>query len=106
MNSQTSSSRSGSRLENDSVLSFDQTIGDQILKQGQKFPDVLFSVDELDAKRHVLDTVNSSLLRMDAMMRPEPRFRAHNSRTGYAVFEKQSQDLAAQVVATGTRVLI
>ncbi len=100
--------RSGpdSHLKNYGVLRFDQSIGDKFLKKRQELLDVLLGVDEFDAKRHVLGAIDATLFAMDAMMGPETRLRPHYGRACYALFEKQRNNLAAQVVALGAGVLI
>src|ERR1700689_1396481 len=106
MNSQPSLIRSGRRLQDDSVLSFDQSVCENFLEKRQKCCDVLLRVDEFDPQRHVLGGVSSPLLRMDAMMGAESCFGAQHGCAGDALFEKERKYLVAQIVASGTRIFV
>ena len=53
-------------------------------------------VYELDAKWHVLGGVDSALLRVHAMMRPEACLRAQHGCAGDALLEQQRKNLTAQ----------
>ena len=44
--------------------------------------------------------------RVNAMMRPEACFRTQHSCAGHALIEKQGENLAAQVIASGTGVFV
>ena len=88
MNSPPSLSRSGSRLQDHRVLSFDQSVRDEFLKKRQECRDVPLRVDEFDAQRHVLGRVRAPLLRMDAMMGPESGFGTQHGCARHALFEE------------------
>jgi len=87
-------------------MSFDHYVRHQLAQQRQEGFDVLLRVDELDAKRHVLGSVNSSLLGMHAMMRSEACLGTQYGCASDALFEQQRNNLTAQIVALRTGVFV
>src|SRR5579872_907439 len=97
--SHASSSLSDGRLENDSVVGFDHPVSQKFHEGRDKPFDVLRHVDKLDAQRHVLRGIYSSVLAVNPMVVAKTCYGSQQCCACDAFPEKEREDFSAQKVA-------